>query len=128
MENNFVDVLPESFVKPTKQKNWIASVCSYFRDFLDTDLTASDYILSYRVLECGVVYNEYDGKRDDKEGDKPWDGGIQLGRPSDMSKIERSARTRLHLRLTNSKTSEIIAAGIVENDLKIASDWGVVSK
>jgi len=34
-----------------------------------------------------------------------------------MLKIERSARTRLHVRLTNSKTSEIIAAGILENEV-----------
>ena len=37
MEDTVVTEIPEEFLKPTKQKNWIASVCSYFRDFLDTD-------------------------------------------------------------------------------------------
>ena len=34
-----------------------------------------------------------------------------------MLKIERSARTRLHVRLTDSKTSEIISADILENEI-----------
>ena len=31
--------------------------------------------------------------------------------------VERSARTRLHCRLTNTRTSEIFASGIIENEV-----------
>ena len=72
-------------------------------EYSKTNLKASDYILSYRVLECGVIYNELDG-------------AINLNNSS-MLKIERSARTRLHVRLTDSKTSEIISADILENEV-----------
>lgn len=74
-------------------------------EFIETDLNAATYILSYRILECGVVYNEV------------------LNNPKDV--VERSSRTRLHCRLTNTKSSKIYAAGIVENeftDLIYASD------
>ena len=72
-------------------------------EYSETNLKASDYILSYRVLECGIVYNELAD-------------AINLN-SSSMLKIERSARTRLHVRLTDSKTSEIISADILENEV-----------
>ena len=71
-------------------------------DLSGTELQAADYILSYRVLECGVSYNEIDS-------DQPKD--IK----DNLYKVERTARTRLHCRLTDSKTSEIISAGLIEN-------------
>ena len=78
----------------------------YAEDMLvSTGLSASDYILSYRVLECGVNYFELDNLN--KFATKI----------SQDSKYERSARTRLHCRLTDSKTSEILAAGLVENEV-----------
>lgn len=70
---------------------------------IDTELETSDYILSYRVLECGVVYNELQNS-------------IDLNQNAVLN-IERSARTRLHVRLTDSKTSEIIASDILENEI-----------
>ena len=65
-----------------------------------TEINSADYMLSYRVLECGVVYDE-----------------VANGTAKDITKVERRARTRLHCRLTNTKTSEIISAGIVENEV-----------
>ena len=79
----------------------------YENEFFDTSLEASDYILSYRVLECGVVYSDYTKDK----------AASITANPADLLKIERSARTRLHIRLTNSKTSEIISAGILENEV-----------
>ena len=66
-----------------------------------TEINSADYMLSYRVLECGVIYDE-----------------VPNGSTKDYQKVERRARTRLHCRLTNTKTSEIISAGIVENEIK----------
>ena len=73
-----------------------------------TNLSSSDYILSYRVLECGISY------RDAKDEDN---SGFNF---SDISseEIERTARTKLHCRLTNSKTSEIMAAGLLESKVQ----------
>ena len=71
-------------------------------ELLDTELNAADYILSYRVLECGVIYTALD------ENTKS---------ANNLQKVKRSARSRLHCRLTNTKTSEIISAGIVENEV-----------
>ena len=71
-------------------------------ELLDTELNAADYILSYRVLECGVVYSSAD------ENDKS---------VVNLRKIKRSARSRLHCRLTNTKTSEIISSGLIENEV-----------
>ncbi|MBL7108993.1 MAG: hypothetical protein ISS11_01920 [Candidatus Marinimicrobia bacterium] len=62
-----------------------------------TDLTAADKILTYRVLECGVIYKNSS---------------------SDNNKILRLARTRLHCRLENAKTGEILNAGLVEKEIK----------
>jgi len=61
-----------------------------------TDLTAADILLTYRVLECGVIYKDIE---------------------NDMNNVERLARTRLNCRLTNAKTGEILNAGIVENEV-----------
>ncbi len=74
-------------------------------DFTETNLSSANYILSYRVLECGVMYSELNDK---KEG---------IGVVEDFIDIQRNARTRLHCRLTNTKTSEIISAGVVENEV-----------
>ncbi len=69
---------------------------------INTDLTSADYLLSYRVLECGVVYTQVED-----------DGSSTIN----LNKIQRNARTRLHCRLTNTKTSEIISAGVIENEI-----------
>jgi len=73
-------------------------------EYIETQINSATYILSYRVLECGVVYNEIANKSD---------------------VLDRSSRTRLHCRLTNTKTSKIYAAGLLENefnDVVYASD------
>jgi len=64
-------------------------------EFIETQINSATYILSYRVLECGVVYNEI---------------------INNYELLERSSRTRLHCRLTNTKSSKIYAAGLVENE------------
>ncbi|MBI64883.1 MAG: hypothetical protein CMG64_01125 [Candidatus Marinimicrobia bacterium] len=79
--------------------------------FYETSINTSDYILSYRVLECGVVYNEKENQSDRIVIDNPFNND------ETHNPIERSARTRLHCRLTNSQTSEIVAAGIIENEI-----------
>ena len=66
-----------------------------------TDLSAADYMLSYRVLECGVIYTQLESENKNKN----------------FNRLKRSARTRLHCRLTNTKTSEIVSAGIIENEI-----------
>jgi len=68
------------------------------RTEIETDLLAADKILTYRVLECGVIYQELDDK--DKTGEEK----------------KRLARTRLHCRLIDAKTGVIIAAGLLENE------------
>ncbi|MAR15170.1 MAG: hypothetical protein CMG21_01785 [Candidatus Marinimicrobia bacterium] len=68
-----------------------------------TDLNAADYMLSYRVLECGVIYTALESEKRTSA--------------TDLNKLKRSARTRLHCRLTNTKTSEIVSSGIVENEI-----------
>ena len=69
--------------------------------YIETNLNAADYILSYRVIECGVTYNNIKN---------------EIGNMN-YSKVERLAITRLHCRLTNAKTSEIIAAGLLDNEI-----------
>ena len=56
-----------------------------------SSLQSADKIISYRVIESGIVY-DYDDK----------DAG--------MGEVEREARTILEVRLTNAKTSEILTA------------------
>ena len=74
-----------------------SSSASNFSDIKNYDqifqskLDAADKILSYRVIECGIIY-DYNSK------DASYD------------EIERQARTILEVRLTNAKTSEIIHA------------------
>ena len=74
--------------------------------FLDTNLNSADYIFSYRVIECGIIYAEID------EAQK-----ALIPDFSTLDNIARSARTRLHCRLIDAKTSEIIAAGLIENEI-----------
>jgi len=62
----------------------------YDQEYLST-LKSADKIISYRVIESGIVY-DYDDK----------DAG--------MGEVEREARTILEVRLTNAKTSEILTA------------------
>jgi len=53
-----------------------------------TELMAADYLLSYRVLECGIVYRK--------------------GTSADRKK--REGKARLHLRVLNTKTGEVLYA------------------
>ncbi len=64
-------------------------------EYIETQINSATYILSYRVLECGVVYNEIVNR---------------------MDVVDRSSRTRLHCRLTDTKSSKIYAAGLIENE------------
>jgi hypothetical protein len=67
-----------------------SEVKNYDQEYLST-LKSADKIISYRVIESGIVY-DYDDK----------DAG--------MGEVEREARTILEVRLTNAKTSEILIA------------------
>tara|TARA_Y100001970_G_scaffold50742_1_gene64240 strand:+ start:54791 stop:55603 length:813 start_codon:yes stop_codon:yes gene_type:complete len=77
-----------------------------------TNLNAADYILSYRVLECGISYRKPNNDSYLTPGKSNWYSDA-LGK-----QVERIAMTRLHLRLTDSKTSEIITAGLLESQVK----------
>ena len=67
---------------------------------IGTDLAAANVILSYRVLECGIHYQKGE----------------------DVNSVKRIARTKLHCRLQDAKTGEILNAGylngIVEDEIK----------
>jgi hypothetical protein len=56
-----------------------------------SSLQSADKIISYRVIESGIVY-DYDEK------------------DANMGEVEREARTILEVRLTDAKTSEILSA------------------
>ncbi|MBM3321592.1 MAG: hypothetical protein FJY73_13090 [Candidatus Eisenbacteria bacterium] len=61
-----------------------------------TELRSADRILAYRVLECGIVYRAI---------------------PENRSEVERLARTRLHCRLEDAKTGEILRAGLLDSEI-----------
>jgi len=67
----------------------------------DTHLDAADYIISYRVLECGIVYR-------------------RIGMYGDMRK--REAMVRLHLRVQDTRSGAILYAdnikGILEDEVE----------
>jgi len=77
-----------------------SAVKNYNQEY-KSNLSTADKIISYRVIESGVTYND-----EDKE--------IKVG------EIKREARTILEIRLTNAKTSEIIAAMTLDGQ---ASDF-----
>lgn len=65
------------------------------QDYLvSTPLRSADYILSYRVLECGVLY-----------------------RSKGLSNYDRLARARLHCRLLDAKTGELLKIGVLDNEV-----------
>jgi hypothetical protein len=59
----------------------------------DIRIQSADYVLSFRVLECGIRYNPVAQKLYDK-----------------YDQVERIAITKLHLRLTNAKTGVTVWA------------------
>jgi len=65
-------------------------------ELLKTHLKAADYIVSYRILECGLVYgrNVVDGN------------------------IERQGLVRLHVRVQNTENGEIVYAANESGDYK----------
>ena len=93
---------------------------SYYRknydQTLETNLLASDKLITYRVIECGVIYDiDYDDTMYDNVD------------------VKREARTILEMRITDSKTGEILYANelngiakdtITENEYKSLNDFG----
>tara|TARA_B110000977_G_scaffold39101_1_gene52445 strand:+ start:4011 stop:4865 length:855 start_codon:yes stop_codon:yes gene_type:complete len=71
-------------------RNISSEIKNYDQKFQST-LQSADKIISYRVIESGIVY-DYDEK------------GAKVG------EVEREARTILEVRLTDAKTSEILSA------------------
>jgi hypothetical protein len=67
-----------------------AEVKNYDQEF-QSSLKSADKIISYRVIESGIVY-DYDEK------------------DAKIDEVEREARTILEVRLTDAKTSEILSA------------------
>ena len=60
---------------------------------IDTPMMTADYIVAYRILECGLVRRPGEDRRS----------------------RQREARVRLHMRLHEAKTGVIVAAQTVEN-------------
>lgn len=81
------------------------SLVSDSNKLVSTGLNSADYVLSYRVLECGVSYREVE---------KDLGSGFQVNESLINGKYKRTARTRLHVRLTDTETSEIVTAGLLE--------------
>jgi TolB-like protein len=71
-----------------------ASISSEIKNYdqeFQSSLQSADKIISYRVIESGIVY-DYDEKE------------------AKVAEVEREARTILEVRLTDAKTSEILSA------------------
>jgi hypothetical protein len=71
-------------------RNISSEIKNYDQKF-QSSLQSADKIISYRVIESGIVY-DYDEK------------------DAQMGEVEREARTILEVRLTDAKTSEILSA------------------
>jgi hypothetical protein len=71
-------------------RNISSEIKNYDQKF-QSSLQSADKIISYRVIESGIVY-DYDEK------------------DAQMGEVEREARTILEVRLTDAKTSEILTA------------------
>jgi len=69
----------------------VYSEIKHYDQEFQSSLQSADKIISYRVIESGIVY-DYDEK------------------DTDIGEIEREARTILEVRLTDAKTSEILSA------------------
>lgn len=52
-----------------------------------TNITSADYLINYRILECGIVYRDYDSELDKREG-----------------------LVRLHIRVQKTTNGEIVSA------------------
>ena len=81
---------------------------SITREGNDQGISSSDYLLTYRVVECGILYSELTKEEKVK---------YKLSTYSSTDKVERSARTRLHCRLVDTRTSQILEAGFVDNEV-----------
>jgi len=66
-----------------------------------TTLSASDKILSYRVIECGVIYDIED---------------VFGSEGLEQDSVKRSARTILEVRLTDSKSGKILKAVTLDGE------------
>ena len=71
-------------------RNISSEIKNYDQKF-QSSLQSADKIISYRVIESGIIY-DYDEK------------------DAQMGEVEREARTILEVRLTDAKTSEILSA------------------
>ncbi len=83
-----------SLVVPTYNKKGDSVATSF--DLLKTHLKAADYIVSYRILECGLVY----------------------GRNVSDGNIERQGLVRLHIRVQRSDSGEIVYAENLSGEYK----------
>ena len=69
-----------------------------FNQVYPTDLSSTDKIISYRIIECGITYSDIDEEDESFESE-------------DYRRlVKRNARTILELRITESKTGRIIDA------------------
>lgn len=69
----------------------------------DIKIKSADKIISFRLLECEILY------------ELPEDVSLI---EKDSALVKRLARTRLHIRVTDAKTSEIKLATILENEIQ----------
>jgi hypothetical protein len=70
----------------------------------DTQLKPADYLISYRVLECGLVYRK----------------------GSDLGRKKREGLVRLHLRIQDTSSGEIKYAGNITGELEDEIDKSLV--
>ena len=58
-------------------------------DYIQTNLSSADFVLCYRIQECGLIYEKVKGS---------------------TRKVSRNAMVRLHVRLYDARTGEIVYA------------------
>ena len=61
--------------------------------FIETNMAAADFIVSYRILECGLIYRDSENQ----------------------GEVRREAQIRLHIRVHDAKTGKIVLASNVES-------------
>jgi len=99
--------------------DFFSKLGDFYRDMLSqVKVTNADLLITYRVLECGIMVEKEAPRRAAAEEKKDAKSGSAV--VADLLKVnfKREAMARIAIRIVDAKTGEIRYAGILENRAK----------
>jgi hypothetical protein len=119
--NAYATKTGDNTVNLKETMDFFLKLSDFYKDMLSqVKVKNADVMVSYRVLECGIMVEKEEPKKGTATEEKPKLGDKNKAVSTNLLKVyfKREAMARLAIRVVDAKTGEVRYAGILENRVK----------